>query len=82
MSQCESFGLLPNEAASEVLAVIEVVSAWQEHFEQAGVSGHDIMSLAERIDGEELLTQRTQFDASRLQGVPRKKARKRPFLNS
>jgi serine/threonine-protein kinase HipA len=79
MSQCDAFGLLPGEAAAEVLVVIEVVNVWQAHFEQAGVSACDIMSLAERIDGDELLTQRTQFDASRFQGASRKKPRKSPF---
>ena len=82
MSQCDAFGLLPAEAAAEVAAVIQVVNTWQAHFEQAGVSAHDIGSLAERIDGDELLTQRTQFEASRFQGVPRKKARRSPFQHS
>jgi serine/threonine-protein kinase HipA len=70
---------LPGEAAAEVLAVIEVVNTWQAHFSQTGVSVHDIKSLAERIDGEELLRQRTQFDSSHFQGVPIKKQRQSPF---
>lgn len=82
MSQCEAFGLLPSEAAAEVVAVIDVVNTWQAHFEQAEVSDHDIKSLAERIDGDELLAQRTQFDATRFQGAPRKKPRKSPFQHS
>lgn len=82
MSQCDAFGLLPREAAEEVGGVIEVVNGWQEHFRQAGVSELDIRSLAERIDGAALLTQRTQFDAGRFQGSPRKKARKSPFLSA
>lgn len=79
ISQCEAFGLLPSEAAAEVAAIVEVVNTWQAHFEEAGVSAHDIKSLAERIDGEELLQQRTQFDAARFHGAPRRKPRKSPF---
>jgi len=79
MSQCDAFGLLPDEAAAEIAAVIEVVNTWQAHFEQAGVSERDIKSLAERIDGEELLTQRTQFDSTHFQGVPFKKKRRSLF---
>jgi serine/threonine-protein kinase HipA len=79
MSQCEAFALLPAEAAAEVVAVIGVVNTWQAHFEQAGVSAHDIKSLAERIDGEELLNQRTQFDATRFHEAARKKQRKSSF---
>ncbi len=82
MSQCEAFGLLPGEAAAEVAAVVGVVNTWQAHFEQAGVAAHDIKSLAERIDGDELLKQRRQFDASRFQGLTRKKQRKSPFQPS
>ena len=35
MSQCDAFGLLPREAAAEVVAVIDIVNTWQEHFEHA-----------------------------------------------
>ena len=79
MSQCAAFGLQPGEAAAEVAAVIDVVNTWQAHFAQAGVSALDIKSLAERIDGEVLLTQRCEFNASRFQGAPLKKQRKSPF---
>lgn len=79
MTQCDAFGLLPGEAAAEIAAVIEVVNAWQPHFAQAGVSAPDIKSLSECIDGEELLTQRTQFDATRFQTAPQKTQRKSPF---
>lgn len=79
MSQCEAFGLLPAEAAAEVVAVIDVVNTWQEHFAQAGVTERDIESLAERIDGEELLAQRTGFDPTKFKSAPAKRARTSPF---
>jgi len=79
MSQCDAFGLLPAEAAAEVAAVIDVVNSWQEHFAHAGVSARDIESLAERIDGEALLIQRTGFDAGRFQSAPAKRRRASPF---
>ena len=79
MSQCEAFGLLPVEAAAEVVAVIGVVNRWQEHFAQTGVTERDIESLAERIDGEELLGQRTGFDPTKYKSAPAKRARTSPF---
>jgi serine/threonine-protein kinase HipA len=79
MSQCEAFGLLPAEAAAEVTTVIDVVNTWQEHFARAGVTEHDIESLAERIDGEKLLAQRTGFDQTRFQSAPVKRKRTSPF---
>lgn len=82
MSQCEAFGMLPNEAAPEVAFVIETVNAWRAHFEQVGVSRQDISSLAERIDGNELMAQRTQFDVTRFKEVLRKRRRISPMLRS
>lgn len=79
MSQCEAFGLLPAEAAAEVVTVIDVVNSWQEHFAQAGVTERDIASLAERINGQELLAQRTSFDPGKFQSAPAKRARTSPF---
>ncbi|MGE5469564.1 MAG: type II toxin-antitoxin system HipA family toxin [Bacteroidota bacterium] len=79
MSQCDAFGLLPTEAAAEVAAVIDVVNTWQAHFVQAGVSVLDIKSLAERIDGEQLLSQRSEFDPARFQALPGQRQRKSPF---
>lgn len=76
MSQCDAFGLLPAEAAGEVAVVVEVVNSWQKHFAQAGVTARDIESLAERIDGEELLSQRIGFDRAQFQSPPAR--RKRP----
>jgi serine/threonine-protein kinase HipA len=82
MSQCEAFGLLPAEAATEVTAVIEVVNTWQAHFEQVGVTERDIQSLAERIDGEALLNQREGFEAVTYQSLPGKRKRASPFRRS
>lgn len=79
MSQCDAFGLLPAEAAVEVANVIAVVNTWQEHFSRAGVTEHDIETLAERIDGEELLALRTGFDRARFQAAPVKRKRTSPF---
>ena len=79
MSQCDAFGLLPKEAAAEVAAVIEVVNTWQAHFARVGVSARDIDSLAERIDGEHLLAQRTGFNPARFQETPARKKRTSPF---
>lgn len=55
MSECEAFGLLPNEAAQEVARVIEVVDGWRTHLAQVGVSAADIEYLGQFIDGDELL---------------------------
>lgn len=79
MSQCEAFGLLPAEAAAEILAVIAVVNTWQTHFTQAGVTARDLQSLAERIDGDELLSQRTGFDPALYASPPAKRKRSSPF---
>jgi serine/threonine-protein kinase HipA len=79
MSQCEAFGLLQAEAASEVERVIEVVNQWRTHFVQAGVTAHDIESLGERIDGEELLKQRLHFDPARYRTAKAKRKQPGPF---
>lgn len=79
MSQCDAFGLLPAQAAAEVAAVIEVVNDWREHFTRAGVAQSDIESLAERLDGEELLSQRIGFDAAKFQTSPARRKRPSPF---
>ncbi len=79
MSQCDAFGLRPAEAAADVAAVIEVVNAWQQHFAQAGVTARDISSLAERLDGEALLSQRMGFDSAGFQASPARRKRPSPF---
>jgi len=79
MSQCEAFGLLPQEAAAEVEAVIAVVNDWQAHFAQAGVTARDIESLVQRIDGEALRGQREAFDAAAYRSVPSRRRPTSPF---
>jgi len=64
MSQCDQFGLTRTEAAQEVLKVVAVVDGWQAHFRACGVTTADVESLAQRIDGDELLSQRRSFSAS------------------
>lgn len=61
MSDCEAFGLKYEEAAKEVIRIINVVNTWQDHFAQMGVCQEDIECLALRIDGEFLFNQRTCF---------------------
>jgi len=82
MSQCDAFGLLPAEAAAEVASVIDVVSTWKEHFAQLGVTQRDIESLAERIDGDELLSQCAAFDQARFQFATAAQKRVSPFRRS
>lgn len=79
MSQCEAFGLRPAEAAAEVVAVIEVVNTWKAHFAQTGVSARDIDHLAERIDGDLLLAQRTGFDPRTYAAAVARPRRRSPF---
>jgi len=63
MSQCVLFGLTAQAAAAEVLRVIAVVNRWQAHFKACGVTDSDLSSLAQRIDGGELLAMRQSFKA-------------------
>ncbi len=64
MSQCALFGYTAAQAAEQVARVIDVVNGWREHFAACGVTGSDLASLAERIDGEPLLAQRQSFKAA------------------
>ena len=80
MSECDAFGLTPTEAASEVLRVVEVVNTWKLHFAQLGVSPRDIENLAQQIDGDNLLKQRTGFEPGRFVLLTGKRPRKSPFL--
>lgn len=79
MSQCDAFGLTPAQAAVQVAKVIGVVDTWRAHFESVGVSTSDLDSLAERVDGEDLLSQRQTFDVGQYQGAPRKRKPTSPF---
>ena len=79
MSQCEAFGLTPAQGVVEVAAVIDVVNGWKEHFQRSGVSARDIESLEERIDGESLRTQRTEFTPHRFTPAPARPRKRSPF---
>ncbi|MBT9492389.1 MAG: type II toxin-antitoxin system HipA family toxin [Paucibacter sp.] len=79
MSQCDAFGLQPAQAAAQIVQVIKVVNTWRAHFESHGVSKSDLASLAERLDGEELLSQRQTFDAGQYQVAPAKRKPTSPF---
>lgn len=79
MSQCEAFGLPPAQAAAQVVQIIGVVNTWRAHFEAIGVSKRDLNSLAERLDGDELLSQRQTFDAGQYRGAPLKRKTTSPF---
>lgn len=79
MSQHDAFGLLPEDAASEVASVIQVVNGWRAHFAQLGVTPRDIESLVERIDGDALLSQRVGFDPTRFRSRGVKRKRSGPF---
>jgi serine/threonine-protein kinase HipA len=79
MSQCEAFGLTPAQGVAEAAAVIDVVNGWKEHFQRSGVSARDIESLEERIDGESLRTQRTEFTPSRFTRASARPRKRSPF---
>lgn len=79
MSQCQAFGLAPAAAAAQVAQVIEVVDTWQAHFAACGVTEGDIAQLAQRIDGDELLRQRRDFDAAAYPAAAPRRARRGPF---
>jgi serine/threonine-protein kinase HipA len=79
MSECDAFGLTPAEAAAEVVRVVKVVNTWKLHFAEMGVSLRDIENLAQQIDGDFLLQQRTSFEPGRFALLPSKRPRKGPF---
>ena len=79
MSECDAFGLTPVEAAAEVVRVVAVVNTWKSHFAQVGVSPRVIESLAQQIDGEFLLRQRTGFEPGRFVLPPGKSPRESLF---
>jgi len=79
MSECDAFGLTPAEAAAEVMQVVDVVSTWKLHFAQMGVNSRDIENLAQQIDGDYLLQQRTSFEPGRFVSLTSKRPRKNPF---
>ncbi|MGB7644346.1 MAG: HipA domain-containing protein, partial [Pseudomonas fluorescens] len=79
MSQCALFGYTPPQAAAEVVRVIKVVDGWYKHFAACGVSDADLQSLAERIDGEQLLGQRQTFNPADYATPSRPPRRQSPF---
>jgi serine/threonine-protein kinase HipA len=80
MSDCPAFGLLPHEAALEVARVIAVVDHWKTHFALAGVTPADIEYLAQFIDGDGLLAQRTDPGRFQQAGAKRRQpAKPGPF---
>ena len=79
MSQCELFGYTRAQAAAVVLRVIKVVDGWRKHFAACGVSDADIESLAERIDGDQLLGQRQTFNPADYAAPTRAPRRRSPF---
>ena len=78
MSQCELFGYTPVQAATQVARVIAVVDGWREHFAACGATNSDLESLAERIDGDPLLSQRRAFNPAEY-ATPRAPKRRGPF---
>ena len=79
MSECDAFGLQPGQAAAQVAQVIAVVNTWRAHFESEGVSAQDLSSLAESLDGKDLLGQRQTFDADVYQKALPKRKPTSPF---
>jgi serine/threonine-protein kinase HipA len=78
MSQCELFGYTPIQAADQVARVIRVVDGWREHFAACGVTNPDLESLAARIDGDPLLSQRRAFNPAEYV-TGRTPKRRKPF---
>jgi serine/threonine-protein kinase HipA len=78
MSQCELFGYTPTQAAAQVAGVIKVVDGWREHFASCGVTNADLESLARRIDGDPLLSQRRMFNPAQ-HSTARARKRRNPF---
>jgi serine/threonine-protein kinase HipA len=79
MSQCELFGYTKAQAAAVVVRVIKVVDGWRKHFAGCGVAQADLESLAERIDGNQLLGQRQAFNPADYEAPARAQRRRSPF---
>ncbi|KNZ31315.1 MAG: phosphatidylinositol kinase [Methylibium sp. NZG] len=58
LSMCPMFALKRDAAVKEVARVAAVVSSWQAHFSQCGVTARDIALLGEQIDRDFLRMQR------------------------
>ena len=59
--------------------MVEVVNNWKLHFAQLAVSPRDIKNLAQQIDGDYLLQQRTEFKPGLFISLSNKRQRKCPF---
>jgi serine/threonine-protein kinase HipA len=79
MTQCELFGYTQAQAANEVASVIQVVDGWRAHFTACGVAQADLDSLAQRIDGDQLLNQRQSFNPQDYASRTRAPRRRSPF---
>lgn len=79
MSQCELFGYTPAQAAAVVVRVIQVVDGWRKHFASCGVTQVDLESVAERIDGDQLLGQRLAFNPADYAAPMKALRRRSPF---
>jgi len=79
MSQCELFGYTAAQAAAEIVRVIGVVDGWRDHFAACGVCEADLQSLAERIDGAQLLGQRRGFNPADYAKPVQAPRRRSPF---
>jgi serine/threonine-protein kinase HipA len=64
LSMCSQFGLKKDQAVAELRTVAAVVSQWQAHFAQCGVSARDIALYEEQIDRPFLREQREAFAAA------------------
>lgn len=73
LSELPQFGLRPAEAHEEAARVAKVVDGWKNHFRQAGASPHDIDRLAQFVDRDSLLSQRSELRAKT--GKPAARAR-------
>lgn len=78
-SQCELFGLTRQQAAEDVIRIIQAVNGWNAHFAAHGVATTDIDALAEYIDGDALLSQRRDFTAATYLSPVMASRRKGPF---
>ncbi len=61
LSQCQLFALSEREARLAIKKVVDVVNGWRSHFSACGASSADIDNLAQRIEGQALLSQRMEF---------------------
>ena len=61
LSEAAQFGLSRAESMAETARAAQVCARWKWHFAQAGVTARDIEYLAQFIDRDFLVAQRTEF---------------------